>query len=255
MKESFFRSSGKIYLIIIVGVILIIGFLLGAIFSHLRTRYSDRLIERDKVKSLTTYTIESTGNIEVRKGPGDEHPVFYRLKMGEVVKLLNKGEEWSLVELQDGRMGYVSNKFLTEADISVSVIKSGWVLEADTKEGEHEWQPRIQLLVLDLKEEPVTDMKIKGIFYRESEIWAEDTETIVSPSQPPLVKGDSKKVFLEYPLDYTNFDFTTWVDTAIKAEIYASIDNRGFKLIKTFELPKTQYPLESTDAQEVLDNR
>lgn len=243
MRDNSFRLPGKRYRVIVLGVILLGGgFLLGMVFGHFRGVHSKKLIERDKVKSLATYAIKSTGNIEVRKGAGAAHPIFYRLKMGEVVKLMDKGEEWSLVELQDGRMGYVFNDFLTGADISVSVIKSGWVLEAAADKGEHEWQPKVQLLVLNLIEKPVTDLKIKGIYYRNNEIWAEDTEAVVSPSHPPLVKGESKIVFLERPLDYANFEFTTWVDTAIKTEIYASLNNQGFRLLKSFELPKAQYP-------------
>ncbi len=245
MKDSFFQSFGRRYLVIAAGVILLgVGFLLGMAFSHFRGIHSNRFIERDKVKSLATYAIKSTGNIEVRKGAGNEHPVFYRLKMGEVVKLLDKGEEWSLVELQDGRMGHVSNKFLTEADISVSVIKSGWVLGTTAVKKDYEWQPKIQLLVLNLTERPIPDIKIKAIYYRENEIWAENTESVVSPSRsdPPLAKGNSKILFLQHPIDYTNFEFTTWVDTVLKTEIYASLNNQGFKLINSFDLPKAQYP-------------
>ncbi len=243
MRDDSFRLPGKKSRVIILGVILLgVGFLLGMAFGYFRGLHSKKLIERDKVKSLATYAIKSTGNIEVRKGAGADYPIFYRLKMGEVVKLMDEGEEWSLVELQDGRMGYVFNEFLTGADISVSVIKSGWALAASADIGEHEWQPKIQLLVLNLIERPVTDLKIKGIYYRDDKIWAEDTEAVVSPSQPPLVKGESKIVFLEQPLDYANFEFTTWVDTAIKTEIYVSLNHQGFKLIKSFELPKAQYP-------------
>lgn len=242
MKDSFFQSFGKRYLIIAAGVILVVGFLLGAIFSHFRGLHSNKLIERDKLKSLATYAIKSTGNIEVRKGAGTDHHVFYRLKMGEVVKLMDKGEEWSLVELQDGRMGYVSNKFLAKTDISVSVIKSGWVLGTTADKKDNEWQPKVQLLVLNLIEKPITDLKIKAIYYRESEIWAENTESVISPSHTPLVKGYSKIVFLQPLLDYTNFEFATWVDTALKTEIYASINNQGFQLIKSFDLPKAKYP-------------
>lgn len=56
-----------------------------------------------------------TGLMEVtlRTGPGTDHRVTAMVSSGEKLELIEKGENWSEVRLETGKVGYMLNRFIT----------------------------------------------------------------------------------------------------------------------------------------------
>jgi SH3 domain protein len=51
--------------------------------------------------------------ITLRTGPGIDHKVIAMLKSGQVLEILESGQEWTHVQIPNGKEGYVLNRFLT----------------------------------------------------------------------------------------------------------------------------------------------
>jgi SH3 domain protein len=51
--------------------------------------------------------------VTVRTGPGTEYKIIAVAESGESLEIIEKGEEWSLVRLQNGREGHVMTRYLT----------------------------------------------------------------------------------------------------------------------------------------------
>jgi SH3 domain protein len=52
--------------------------------------------------------------LTVRSGPGLDRKILSIIESGERVEMREEGEEWSLVELTDGRQGWVLTRYLTQ---------------------------------------------------------------------------------------------------------------------------------------------
>ena len=59
--------------------------------------------------------------VTVRTGPSTEYKVIAVAESGELVEILEKGEDWSLVRLQNGKEGHVMSRYLT-ADPTYQIL-------------------------------------------------------------------------------------------------------------------------------------
>lgn len=51
--------------------------------------------------------------VTVRRGPSTEYKIIEIAESGELVEILEAGEEWTLVRLTNGKEGYVTSRYLT----------------------------------------------------------------------------------------------------------------------------------------------
>jgi SH3 domain protein len=64
--------------------------------------------------------------IMMRTGPGNDRKIISMLGVGEKVEVLEPGEEWSLVRLDNGKEGWVISRFLTDeipSDIKLKILR------------------------------------------------------------------------------------------------------------------------------------
>ena len=66
------------------------------------------------VQAQTEY-ITDVFEVTLRTGPGIDHKIVAMLRSGEAMTVIEEEEEWSRVEIADGRQGYVLNRFLSPA--------------------------------------------------------------------------------------------------------------------------------------------
>jgi hypothetical protein len=69
--------------------------------------------EKKPVKGITNI---KTGTLNVREGEGETFKVLTRLKKGEEVEILQSSGEWYKVKLPDGRVGYVSARYIKKVE-------------------------------------------------------------------------------------------------------------------------------------------
>ncbi len=69
--------------------------------------------EKKPVKGITNI---KTGTLNVREGEGETFKVLTRLKKGEEVEILQSSGEWYKVKLSDGRVGYVSARYIKKVE-------------------------------------------------------------------------------------------------------------------------------------------
>ena len=65
--------------------------------------------------------------ITMRTGPANDRKIISLLGIGQKVEVLQKGDEWTLVRLTNGKEGWVISRFLTDkipSDIELKVLKS-----------------------------------------------------------------------------------------------------------------------------------
>jgi SH3 domain protein len=65
--------------------------------------------------------------ITLRTGPGSDRKIISMLSVGKKVEVLEPGDEWSLVRLDNGKEGWVISRFLTDkipSDIELETLKS-----------------------------------------------------------------------------------------------------------------------------------
>jgi SH3 domain protein len=62
-----------------------------------------------------TAYITDTFEVTLRTGPGIDHKIVAMLRSGQSVSVIEEGEEWTQVELSDGRQGYVLGRFLSQS--------------------------------------------------------------------------------------------------------------------------------------------
>ncbi len=71
--------------------------------------------------------ISDTMKVTMRTGPGNDRKIISLLRIGKKVEVLKAGDEWTLVRLDNGKEGWVINRFLTNkipSDIELKVLKS-----------------------------------------------------------------------------------------------------------------------------------
>jgi len=71
--------------------------------------------------------ISDTMKVTMRTGPGNDRKIISLLKIGKKVEVLEAGNEWTLVRLDNGKEGWVINRFLTDkipSDIELKILKS-----------------------------------------------------------------------------------------------------------------------------------
>lgn len=73
----------------------------------------------------------NTENLNIRSGPGKNHPVVDTAPLGNSVTVISQSGNWSQIETEDGVKGYASSKFLS--DNKTSPVK-------DDKEPTPTWQ-------------------------------------------------------------------------------------------------------------------
>jgi len=71
--------------------------------------------------------VNDTMNITMRTGPANDRKIISLLGIGQKVEVLQKGDEWTLVRLTNGKEGWVISRFLTDkipSKIELNVLKS-----------------------------------------------------------------------------------------------------------------------------------
>ena len=71
--------------------------------------------------------ISDTVKVTMRTGPGNDRKIISLLRIGKKVEVLKAGDEWTLVRLDNGKEGWVINRFLTDkipSDIELKILKS-----------------------------------------------------------------------------------------------------------------------------------
>ncbi len=53
--------------------------------------------------------------LTLRSGPSTEHKILAVIESGQVMEILQSGDEWSLARLPDGKEGYVLTRYLTSS--------------------------------------------------------------------------------------------------------------------------------------------
>ena len=71
--------------------------------------------------------ISDNMKITLRTGPGNDRKIISMLGVGKKVEVLELGDEWTLVRLDNGKEGWVISRFLTDeipSDIQLKILKS-----------------------------------------------------------------------------------------------------------------------------------
>ncbi len=71
--------------------------------------------------------ISDTVKVTMRTGPGNDRKIISLLRIGKKVEVLKAGDEWTLVRLNNGKEGWVINRYLTDkipSDIELKILKS-----------------------------------------------------------------------------------------------------------------------------------
>lgn len=70
--------------------------------------------------------ISDTVKVTMRTGPGNDRKIISLLRVGTKVEVVQPGDEWTLVRLDNGKEGWVINRFLTDklpSDIELNILK------------------------------------------------------------------------------------------------------------------------------------
>jgi SH3 domain protein len=70
--------------------------------------------------------ISDTMKITMRTGPGNDRKIISLLTIGKKVEVLEPGDDWTLVRLDNGKEGWVLSRFLTDkipSDIELEILK------------------------------------------------------------------------------------------------------------------------------------
>jgi SH3 domain protein len=71
--------------------------------------------------------VSDTMKIMMRTGPGINQKIISMLSIGKKIEVIEPGDEWSLVRLDNGTKGWVLSRFLTDklpSDIELNLLKS-----------------------------------------------------------------------------------------------------------------------------------
>lgn len=70
--------------------------------------------------AASTNYVSGVMQVTLRTGPGTTHKVTAMVSSGEKIAVLEPGKNWSKVQLGDGKVGYMLNRFIT-ADIPCNI--------------------------------------------------------------------------------------------------------------------------------------
>jgi SH3 domain protein len=73
-------------------------------------------------KAQTVYVSEEC-EIVIRSGPAADRRIISLVKSGKPMEILEKGEEWSMVRIPDGKEGWVLNRYFTTSQPSAMVLE------------------------------------------------------------------------------------------------------------------------------------
>jgi SH3 domain protein len=73
-------------------------------------------------KAETVYVSEEC-EITLRSGPAPDRRIISLLKSGNPMEILEKGEEWSMVRIPNGKEGWVLNRYITTSQPSAMVLE------------------------------------------------------------------------------------------------------------------------------------
>jgi SH3 domain protein len=73
-------------------------------------------------KAETVYVSEEC-EITIRTGPGTDRKIISLAKSGKALEILEKGEEWSMVRIANGKEGWVLTRYLTSSQPSALVLE------------------------------------------------------------------------------------------------------------------------------------
>jgi SH3 domain protein len=69
----------------------------------------------------TVYVSEDF-EITMRTGPGNDRKIISLVQSGKALEILEKGDEWSMVRIPNGKEGWVLNRYLTESQPCAMVL-------------------------------------------------------------------------------------------------------------------------------------
>jgi SH3 domain protein len=73
-------------------------------------------------RAETAYVSEEF-EITMRTGPGADRKIISMIKSGNALEILEKGEEWSMVRIPNGKEGWVLNRYITASQPSSMVLE------------------------------------------------------------------------------------------------------------------------------------
>jgi len=204
---------------------------------------SKETLEEAQAASVTSGRIYfATGTVNVREGPGTNFSIIAKLNLGDEVRSLQREAKWDKVKLKDGRVGYVFNQLLTDKDIVVSIVKTGWDMKMASGMASYAHFPQILFSVTNMRSEPIEKLTMKGVFYKGKEIWGEDEAYVVSSftGDIPLKKGYTKKDFLTSPQGLS-FPYGLLSPPSVKVELYLKVGRGDYQLYRTVFIAKKQW--------------
>jgi SH3 domain protein len=78
--------------------------------------------------------ISDSVKVTMRTGPGNDRKIIALLSIGAKVEVVQPGDEWTLVRLDNGKEGWVINRFLTDktpSDIDLEILKGKYEVLKD----------------------------------------------------------------------------------------------------------------------------
>ncbi len=76
------------------------------------------------VADAETLFIHEVMKVTLRTGQGTDHKILSMIESGQMVTVLEKGEEWTNVRLPSGKEGSLLNRFLTTTTPTVILLKN-----------------------------------------------------------------------------------------------------------------------------------
>lgn len=81
-----------------------------------------RVVMDTQAREVTTAQVDS--DTQVRYRGGIKSPILTQVKQGDTVRVLEHGEDWTQVRTQDGLVGYIQKRYLTDEQVVMLDIAS-----------------------------------------------------------------------------------------------------------------------------------
>jgi SH3 domain protein len=75
------------------------------------------------IAQAETFYVSDEVDIDVRRGQGYDFKIIALIRPGHQVELIKAGDEWSQVKLEDGKEGWMLNRYLTKNRPAGSVLE------------------------------------------------------------------------------------------------------------------------------------
>jgi SH3 domain protein len=75
------------------------------------------------VSRAETVYVSEEFEITMRTGPSTDNKIISLVKSGNALEILQKGEEWSMVRIPNGKEGWVLNRYITTSQPSALVLE------------------------------------------------------------------------------------------------------------------------------------